>query len=91
VNVQCTTDQDENIQVRISNPKGGAVSFFNRISLVDSSTKERKLPVFYSDNYISIPPGEEAIVTIYNPDKNKESYEISMDAWNSEEQFFQIE
>jgi mannosylglycoprotein endo-beta-mannosidase len=91
VNVQCTTDQDENIQVRISNPKGGAVSFFNRISLIDSSTKERKLPVFYSDNYISIPPGEEAIVTIYNPEKNKESYEISMDAWNSEEQFFQIE
>lgn len=91
VNVQCTTDQDENIQVRISNPKGGAISFFNRISLVDSRTNERKLPVFYSDNYISIPPGEEAIVTVYNQDKNKESYEISIDAWNSEEQFFQIE
>lgn len=53
-------------QVRVSlyNPLDGPVAFFNRISLVNSQTKERLLPVFYSNNYISVMPGETKTVTI---------------------------
>lgn len=54
----------DSILVTISNPAGGPVAFFNRISLVNAQNKKRILPVFYSDNYISVLPGEERSVSI---------------------------
>jgi hypothetical protein len=52
------------LAVAINNPKNGPVAFFNRISLVNDQTKKRILPVFYNDNYVSVLPGEQKIVTI---------------------------
>lgn len=54
----------DSILVTISNPAGGPVAFFNRLSLVDAQSKKRLLPVFYSDNYFSVLPGEEKTVSI---------------------------
>ena len=54
----------DSILVTISNPAGGPVAFFNRISLVDAQQHKRILPVFYSDNYISVLPGEKKTVSI---------------------------
>lgn len=56
--------QDGKLEVSLNNPAGAAVSFFNRISLVDAGSKERILPVFYDDNYFSILPGAEKKVII---------------------------
>lgn len=47
--------------VTLSN-KEEQVAFFNRISLVDADTKQRILPTFYSDNYLSILPGEQKTI-----------------------------
>jgi len=59
------------IEVTMANPANAGVSFFNRISLVNASTKQRILPVFYDDNYFSILPGaEKKIIIDYTPDKN---------------------
>jgi beta-galactosidase/beta-glucuronidase len=41
----------------------GTIAFANRLRAVNSTTKERILPVFVSDNYITLMPGEER--TIY--------------------------
>jgi mannosylglycoprotein endo-beta-mannosidase len=90
--IQVTCDQidDDKIEISIKNPQGNPVSFFNRISLVNSETKERVLPVFYSDNYISIPPGEEKSVWLdHNFDFNK-SYLIAVKAWNADEYYYKI-
>ncbi|MEO7120111.1 MAG: hypothetical protein ABIY62_03385, partial [Ginsengibacter sp.] len=42
------------VEVTISNAKENSIAFFNRLSLVNSKTKQRILPAFYSDNYISV-------------------------------------
>lgn len=34
------------------------ISFFNRIKLFDSANGQRILPVHYSDNYITLMPGD---------------------------------
>lgn len=39
------------------------ISFFNRIKLFDKQTGERILPVHYSDNYITLMPGDQQTVT----------------------------
>ncbi|MEZ2440210.1 glycoside hydrolase family 2 TIM barrel-domain containing protein [Chitinophaga sp. RCC_12] len=54
----------DSIDVTISNPAGGPVAFFNRVSLVNAQNKKRILPVFYSDNYISVLPGEQKTISI---------------------------
>lgn len=54
----------EDVAVTISNPAGQPVAFFNRFSLVNAGDKQRILPVFYSDNYITVMPGGSKTVTI---------------------------
>ncbi|WP_276482861.1 glycoside hydrolase family 2 protein [Paraflavitalea pollutisoli] len=41
----------------LRNAAGQPVSFFNRITLLHPVTRERILPAFYSDNYVSVLPG----------------------------------
>ncbi|MBM4371731.1 MAG: hypothetical protein FJ098_08760 [Deltaproteobacteria bacterium] len=42
----------------------GAIAFFLEILLVDSASGEAILPALYSDNYLSLLPGEDRTVTI---------------------------
>ncbi|MBQ8466987.1 MAG: beta-mannosidase [Prevotella sp.] len=39
------------------------VAFANRLRLVDAKTGERILPVIWSDNYVTLMPGEERVIT----------------------------
>lgn len=79
------------IAVTITNPPGGAVAFFNRLSLVDSLTEKRILPVFYSDNYVSVLPGEEKTVLIdYTPGVDISKVMISISGWNLNERYLEI-
>ena len=78
------------IEVVISNPANGTVAFFNRISLVNATTKKRILPVFYSDNYVSVLPGQHKIITLdYTPSNTKVL--VSVSGWNVKEQFVEIQ
>ncbi|PUZ30182.1 Glycosyl hydrolases family 2 [Chitinophaga costaii] len=52
------------VAVTMSNPAGAPVAFFNRLSLVKATDKQRILPVFYSDNYITVAPGSSKTITI---------------------------
>lgn len=71
------------IQVSLSNAIGNPVSFFNRISLVDTKTGQRILPAFYSDNYLSVVPGQTISVTIdYFPEKGIHT-QVIVHGWNS--------
>ena len=40
------------------------ISFFNRISVLNKKTGERILPVFYSDNYFTVFPNEEKMISL---------------------------
>jgi mannosylglycoprotein endo-beta-mannosidase len=79
------------IEVRISNPVDEPLAFFSRISLVNEQTYERILPVFYSNNYISVLPGEEKTVIIdYTPSKQADKVLVSLKGWNVKEQFIPL-
>lgn len=53
----------ESSKVRIKNA-GTTVAFGNRLRLQDSHTGERILPVLFSDNYFTLLPGEEKIISL---------------------------
>lgn len=76
------------IDVEISNPSGNPLAFFNRVSLVDPSTGKRLLPVFFNDNYVSIPSGETKTVRLeYN---GKENGDVTVEGWNVKKQTIKI-
>lgn len=78
------------VEVTLTNPTGGPMAFFNRVSLVDATTKARILPVFYSDNYLSVPPGEKKTITVeYTPTTTDPL--VSLEGWNVPEQFAPIQ
>jgi len=67
--------------VRLTNPTGHPPAFFIRLSVVDSHGHRRILPAFYSDNYLSLMPGQTREVIVEWPVKN-EAVSISVEGWN---------
>jgi hypothetical protein len=75
------------VEVTLTNPAGSPVAFFNRLSLVDSQTKTRLLPVFYSDNYVSVAPGQQKTITMEFTPTSSGSMMVSLEGWNVADQF----
>lgn len=70
------------LEVTLVNKEGNPVSFFNRVSLLHPVTKERMLPAFYDDNYITILPGSSQLIRIaWNDHTLKPIVEVA--GWNS--------
>jgi hypothetical protein len=81
--VSAHRNKEGSIMVSLSDPQDGPVGFFNRLSLVDTVTHKRLLPVFYSDNYVSVMPGETKTVTIDATSvKHAENARVSVYGWN---------
>lgn len=49
--------------LRLKN-EGSTVAFANRVRLLDPATGERVLPVLMSDNYVTLLPGEEKVISV---------------------------
>ncbi len=82
---------DGKLEVTISNKENGPVAFFSRISLVDNKTSKRILPVFYSDNYISVLPGEQkAVILDYPASTDAGAVSVTVSGWNVKEQKLSI-
>jgi len=80
---EATRTENETIKLRLSNPADHFLAFFIRISLADAKTGDRILPVFYSDNYISIEPGyEKSILLDYPEGIDLKDAVIHMEGWN---------
>jgi len=90
VAVTATQTEKNRITVTLKNPAGGAVAFFNRVSLVDPKTKERLLPVFYSDNYVSILPGEAKTITLDYAPKPGVTPQVAVRGWNLQEKTYPV-
>jgi hypothetical protein len=83
--VEATATAPGKVTVSLKNPAGGPVAFFNRISLIDAARRQRLLPVFYSDNYISVLPGETKTITLdYTPRAGVKA-RVSVRGWNVQE------
>ena len=71
------------ITLTLTNDKINTVSFFNRISLVNSVTGDRVMPTFYSDNYFSLVPGASKKIELEYEDLKDIKPEIEISGWNS--------
>jgi len=61
------------------------ISFFNRIKVFDKNTGKRILPVHYSDNYISLMPGDVQEVSLeFASSLPANQIEVVIDSWTSE-------
>lgn len=70
------------IEVILTNKPDGPVAFFNRISLVNGKTKDRILPTFYSENYVSLLPGEEKKIVIETSGRKHEALAVEVGGWS---------
>lgn len=78
--------------VNLSNGADNPIAFFMRLSLVNARTHERLLPVFYSDNYISIEPDEEKNIEIEFPENiNLDESNVRIEGWNVKNRYIKIE
>ena len=51
--------------------------------LRDSATGARILPVYYSDNYVSLLPGEQRAITITCAEKDgRANMKVGLEGWN---------
>jgi exo-1,4-beta-D-glucosaminidase len=63
---------------------GRALAFQVHLRLIDSSTGDELLPVYWEDNYIALMPGERREIRVSSPDSAKvSSLAIEASAWNS--------
>ncbi len=92
LNIHAKYLQHNKVEVTLSNEKQNVPAFFNRLSITDAVTKNRLLPVFYSDNYITVLPGEQKKVVIdcgqLGGNKN---IKVSINGWNTPLRFIDID
>ena len=89
--IQAKQVEKGKIEVQLTNPAQAPVAFFNRLALVDPDTRKRILPVFYDDNYVSVPPGAEKTITIeYDSTLTKKQPLVSIEGWNLIKKFVDI-
>ena len=75
----------------LTNSQQNPVAFFNRIALVNTVTDKRILPSFFSNNYISVLPGETKSITVEYPESETSNPKaIEVYGWNVEEQRIEI-
>jgi hypothetical protein len=61
------------------------ISFFNRIKVFDKHAGNRILPVHYSDNYVTLMPGDQQEIELeFTSSLSEGQIEIVIDSWTSE-------
>jgi hypothetical protein len=61
---------------------GNRISFFNRVKVFDKNTGKRILPVHYSDNYVTLMPGDSKEISLeFTSALPKEQIEIVVESW----------
>jgi mannosylglycoprotein endo-beta-mannosidase len=83
--------QPGKVEVTFTNDKQNVPAFFNRVSITDSETKTRLLPVFYSDNYITVLPGEQKKIIIDCDQFKGKKVMVSINGWNTALRYINIE
>lgn len=88
--IQSTPIKEGQIEVTLKNTQK-TIAFFNRVALINKQSKERILPAFYSDNYVSLLPGEERKIRVDFSLNQKTDLAIEVYGWNVKSKIFNIE
>ena len=78
-----SADGNVKIKIELTNP-GTVVSLENKLTLISLRDKTRILPAYYSDNYISLLPGETRSIEVeyLASATTKDGAEIALRGWN---------
>ena len=72
------------VHVELTNT-GSVVSLANKLTLFSAKSKARVLPAYFSDNYVSLLPGEKRIVEIEAPEGAFNGLpELTLRGWNTQ-------
>jgi hypothetical protein len=83
--VKASVKQERGVYAGTIRLQAESISFFNRIKVLDKQTGKRILPIHYTDNYITLMPGDEREVTIeFTSSLPKEQISIVVDSWTAE-------
>jgi hypothetical protein len=69
------------MQVQLRN-SGSVPALMIKLTLIEKKSDERVLPAYYSENYVSLLPGEERVVTIHYPSTSLKSGSTTAGPWN---------
>ena len=69
---------------------GSPVAFFLHLRAVKAGTDEEIAPIFWSDNFVSLMPGDSRTLTVTGLPDAKEEVEIKLDGWNVEARTLRI-
>jgi hypothetical protein len=73
---------DNGRQVRVQLKNSGSVpALLVKLTLLNTATGERILPAYYSENYVSLLPGEERTITVQFPAGSEEP-SVGLRGWN---------
>ncbi|MGC2212532.1 MAG: LamG-like jellyroll fold domain-containing protein [Silvibacterium sp.] len=84
-------EKQENGETRIVvdlKNNGTAAALENKLTLLDQKSGERILPAYYSDNYVSLLPGETREITIDYPAAEGQQPVLDLRGWNLKSQRF---
>ncbi len=88
--VVATYHGSDTVEVTLINQTNGPLAFFTRVSLVDSISRKRILPVFYTDNYVSIPAGGVKTIRLQHNGKLANKAMLCVEGWNVKKQYIDI-
>jgi hypothetical protein len=78
------------ITVQLTNP-AAVVSLENKLTLVDAQSHTRILPAYYSDNYLSLLPGESRTIEVeYPANADPGPAGLTLRGWNAVPQVVSI-
>lgn len=78
---------DGKIELKLCNFSPSIVAFFSSITMMNPHMRKRLMPGFYSDSYISIPPGSQRTIYLeYDPERDTGTPLVSISGWNVSEQ-----
>ncbi|MFL6549285.1 MAG: glycosyl hydrolase 2 galactose-binding domain-containing protein [Povalibacter sp.] len=86
--VATASGQELKIQVRVTN-QGTKPALANKLTLIGANG-ERILPAFYSDNYLSLLPGESREVMISYPASSGDKATVHLRGWNTSDVSFAV-
>jgi Exo-beta-D-glucosaminidase Ig-fold domain len=76
------TGDNVHLQVELSN-KGSVASLADKLTLLNETDGSRILPAYYSDNYVSLLPGESREIEIeYSADAGHDAAQLTLRGWN---------
>jgi hypothetical protein len=87
-----STRDGDNIRIHVVlQNRGNVVALQNKLTLLSANGSSRILPVYYSDNYVSLLPGETREVDIEFPaGKASGALEVAIRGWNTAKQTIEL-